>query len=183
MSHRTTTSFPTTEAVGARDSVVAHGRRRSGQREARLLQAVVVRVNLACEIAARIPCSAKSLIARLSRLRAHGAARVVDLWCPGVAGRPLHALTYVSLRTHDRRAMAGFEAHCRADADVTQAVLLAGRCDYALWSWHADVRAAGAWRWRLLEHPDVARADVRFVKVAFGHTLDGAPILTRVDPA
>lgn len=75
--------------------------------------------------------------------------------------------------------MEAFEGWCREDDFITQAVLLAGRCDYAVWTWHADERQAADWR-RMLEcRPEVEQCEMRFVRVLFGHTFDGAPVFSR----
>lgn len=116
---------------------------------------------------------------RLSGLRGAGFGCSAGVVRPGLSGRPLHMLTYVSLRSLAPNARRSFEAWCVDDAAVAQAVMMAGPFDYALWSWHVDERAATAWRRGVELRPEVARCDSRPVKVLFGHTLDGAPVFSR----
>lgn len=147
--------------------------------ERRVLGHVRMLSNTVHGLAAGLGWNGGRLARALGVLCAKGVGRRAGLVSPERAGRPLQAITYVSLNSLDNAVTAKFEAWCREDRFVSQAVLLAGRCDYALWTWHGDQREAAAWR-RILDcRPDVRRTETKFVRVLFGHTLDGAPVFFR----
>ncbi|HEY8572859.1 hypothetical protein [Phenylobacterium sp.] len=145
----------------------------------RLVACAAMRGQSTEAVAARLGWSVRAVGQQLSELRARGLARWAHVVCPERLGNSICLLSYVSLRSVEPADTDAFEDWCREDTFVTQAVLLAGRWDYALWSWHRDTRSASNWLRLVESRAEVGRCDTRVVRVLFGHVLDGAPVFHR----
>lgn len=146
-------------------------------RHRRLAARVTMRVIRATDLAAALRISLARLGVYLSNLRDLGVAISGAVYFPARAGRPVEALTYVTVETSCPEALRRFEAYCQDDPLISTAVAITGRFDYALWSFHADPRAARDWSHRLELRDEVRRAHTETVRILFGHTFEGGVIL------
>lgn len=150
-------------------------------RDRRLLAALAM---MGCTIGNLAGSLAWSLVAvrqRLCVLRARGFGRAVTLWNPERIGLPVCLLTHVGLHHVVPNGLVRFERWCLQDRWVTRADLVAGRFDYQLWSWHADLQRSEAWSNALAAREEVRLVVSRPVRLLSGHTLPGAPIFTGVE--
>ncbi len=142
-----------------------------------LLHASTDRPQTAENLARTLRISLRTLGGRLSALKRYGLARRVTVYDPTRLGRPVQAITYVSMILSDDAQRVAFERRCREDSEITTAVQITGVFDYALTTFHRDERVARAWLRLLRVVPGVGKTEQKLLDVQFGHTLRGAPLL------
>lgn len=113
----------------------------------------------------------------LTRLETLGIIRQDTATGRELAGGACECLAYLNAAWIDRAALEAFDRALETDHAIWSAVRIAGKFDYRVQAFHADVAAANAWFRRLLSRPAISGGKLVFLRTILDRPRFAAAVL------